>query len=342
MNEINGTGIRLRELNFELLKAVLKVYPGGVTKQFLAEKTGLSLATCGTLVTELVKTGEVLESARSASGGGRPPRLYTYNNTYAMSALLHPAVENGVRILTCCVADAAGRIIWRESHSPGVIDFGTLAGALATAAERFPVRAAAVSFPGPVRNGLPASRDLPELDAQNLTGRLQERFGFAVCLDNDMNFAAAGYYNRFVRHAEKSLCYLSFPPGRYPGGGIIVDGRLTRGFSGFAGEVSFLSFGISRGQQALRLANRNGLIGQLGDTLAALAAVVNPEIVVLAGELPEESMREPVMKLSRELIPAEHLPALVFRGDPLDDCLFGMSLAAQELLAPPVRLVRRR
>ena len=75
MNEMNGTGIRLRELNFELLKAVLKVYPGGVTKQFLAEKTGLSLATCGTLVTELVKTGEVLESARSASGGGRPPRL---------------------------------------------------------------------------------------------------------------------------------------------------------------------------------------------------------------------------------------------------------------------------
>ena len=70
--------------------------------------------------------------------------------------------------------------------------------------------------------------------------------------------------------------------------------------------------------------------------------MVNPEIVVLAGELPEESMREPVMKLSRELIPAEHLPALVFRGDPLDDCLFGMSLAAQELLAPPVRLVRRR
>lgn len=51
MNEMNGTGIRLRELNFELLKAVLKVYPGGVTKQFLAEKTGLSLATCGTLVT---------------------------------------------------------------------------------------------------------------------------------------------------------------------------------------------------------------------------------------------------------------------------------------------------
>ena len=56
---MNGTGIRLRELNFELLKAVLKVYPGGVTKQFLAEKTGLSLATCGTLVTELVKTGRI-------------------------------------------------------------------------------------------------------------------------------------------------------------------------------------------------------------------------------------------------------------------------------------------
>lgn len=217
-------------------------------------------------------------------------------------------------------------VIWRESHSPGVIDFRDACRSARHGGGTLSGPAAAVSFPGPVRNGLPASHELPELDGQNLTGRLQERFGFAVCLDNDMNFAAAGYYNRFVRHAEKSLCYLSFPPGRYPGGGIIVDGRLTRGFSGFAGEVSFLSFGISRGQQALRLANRNGLIGQIVDTLAALAAVVNPEIVVLAGELPEESMREPVMKLSRELIPAEHLPALVFRGDPLDDCLFGMSL----------------
>lgn len=155
MNEMNGTGIRLRELNFELLKAVLKVYPGGVTKQFLAEKTGLSLATCGTLVTELVKTGEVLESARSASGGGRPPRLYTYNNTYAMSALLHPAVENGrphTDLLCggCGGSDHLARIAFAGSDR-----FRDACRSARHGGRTLSGPAAAVSFPGPVRNRPP-------------------------------------------------------------------------------------------------------------------------------------------------------------------------------------------
>jgi len=326
MDDLGGTGVRLRQLNLELLRAALRETPQGAAKRTLSRKTGLSQATCGTLLAQLVENGEAVELAREESGGGRPALLYGCNRELAVSALLHRDGESG--ILTGGVANTAGEILFRETVGRGEIDAETAANVLTGLAERFPrIRAGAVSFPGPVPGGLAEA--------------LQKRLAFPVVADREMNFAAAGYVEFSAALRCGTVCLVHFPVGRFPRAGIAVDGRVLRGRSGFAGEVSFLPFGISREQQAMRLGNRAGLIGQVAETVAALTAVLNPLQVALSGREIDESMRPPLRRLCGKAVPPEQLPELIFRSDCFEDCLRGMAVAAMGALAPAVRLVER-
>lgn len=328
MNHLGGTGVRLRQLNLELLRAALRESPQGATKQTLSRKTALSLATCGTLLAQLVENGEAEALARVESGGGRPALLYGINRKIAVSALLHLEFADGIGGLTGCTANAAGAVLTREIMHRGVLEAETVAQALEQLVTRYPlIRSAAVSFPEAV------SGAVSEL--------LQKRFPFPVVSDCEVNFAVAGYIESVPAFRNSTVCLVNFPQKRFPRAGIAVDGAVLHGRSGFAGELSFLPFGISREQQKLRLGNRAGLTGQIAETVAALTAVLNPLQIVLCGEAMGEAMRPPLQTLCRELIPAEHLPELVFRDDCHEECFRGMAVAAGNALAPPLRLVRR-
>jgi|GEM_PF-2119763 len=329
--QLGVTGVRLRQLNTELLRKTLRHAPGGATKLALSRKTGLSLATCGTLLAELLEHGEAVVLARSESSGGRPPLLYGCNRDNAISALLYPEFEDGTQILTGAAANAAGELVCCETMHQGVIGPDTVVEALTRLLERFPrIRGAAVSVGG----------EFPELSGGELPQLLKERIPVPVALDNPMNFVVAGYFELPDTPESGTVCWIHFPQNGFPRAGIAVDGVPLRGNSGFAGELSFLPFGISREQQMLRLRNRSGVIGQITETIASLAAVLNPEQVVLSGSAVDAAMREPLRKLCGELVPPEHLPKLVFRHDIREACFRGMAVVAQFLPSPQIRLVK--
>jgi len=326
MNHLGGTGVRLRQLNLEMLRITLREFPQGATKQTLSRKTGLSLATCGTLLARLVEDGEAVELAREESGGGRPALLYGCNRKTAVTALLRLEFTDGIGELIGCTANMLNETATRETMHKGVVDSKTVIAALEQLTRRDPrIRAAAVSF--------------PQMVSGSMEALLRERFPFPVAVDHEANFAVAGYLESVPVLRNSTVCLVNFPEKRFPRAGIAVNGSVLHGRSGFAGELSFLPFGISREQQKLRLGNLAGLTGQAAETVAALTAVLNPLQVILCGEAFEESMRPALQKLCRELVPAEHLPELVFRNDCREECFRGMAAAAMNTLAPPVRLV---
>ena len=328
MNHLGGTGVRLRQLNLETLRVALREFPQGATKQTLSRKTGLSLATCGTLLARLVEDGEAVQLAREESGGGRPALLYGCNRKTAVTALLHLEFTDGIGELTGCTANAQNETVTRETMHRGVVESKDVIEALEQLTRRCPhVRAAAVSF--------------PQTASGALEMLLRERFSFPVVVDHEANFAVAGYLESVPVLRNNTIALVNFPAKRFPRAGLAVNGSVLHGRSGFAGELSFLPFGISREQQKLRLGNQAGLTGQAAETVAALTSVLNPLQVILCGEAFEESMRPALQKLCRELVPAEHLPELVFRKDCREECFRGMAAAAMSALAPPVRLVER-
>ena len=75
---------------------------------------------------------------------------------------------------------------------------------------------------------------VPELGGEILAARLAERFGRPVFVDNDVNALALGEWLFGAGRGARSLVVLA--PGTGFGAGIVLDGRLVRGATGFAGE----------------------------------------------------------------------------------------------------------
>jgi predicted NBD/HSP70 family sugar kinase len=70
---------------------------------------------------------------------------------------------------------------------------------------------------------------------------MDQRIGSAVTIDNDANLAALGEYTYGAGKSAQQFVYLTIGTG--VGVGIVLDGKLYRGFRGSAGEVGYLPIG---------------------------------------------------------------------------------------------------
>lgn len=75
----------------------------------------------------------------------------------------------------------------------------------------------------------------PELAGAPLAARLGDRLGLPVFVDNDVNALALGEWTWGAGRGARSLVLLALGTG--VGAGIILEGRLHRGRSGFGGEL---------------------------------------------------------------------------------------------------------
>jgi glucokinase len=117
--------------------------------------------------------------------------------------------------------------------------------ALASADERWSdVAGIGVGLPGlvDVENGFVRSVPgswLPELSTVPLVALIQERSGYPVFIDNDVNALALGEWMFGPDRGVSSLVTLAIGTGM--GGGLILDGQLVRGHLHSAGEIGHLA-----------------------------------------------------------------------------------------------------
>ncbi len=321
------TTAHVKALNTESVRSAL--LEGEDTKIGLSRRTGLSFATCATIIRELVEGGEVLPGEEVSATGGRPAQLYRYNPHHAHILGLYVSNEGEINEIACATSTSTGETITRETFAPGVIDYEAIEKVIAEALERDGrIKAIGIGVPGIVSRGVVGSCDIEPLRGLPLAERLQGRFGLATVLENDMNLAAYGYYQRHAQEID-SLVMVILPRGNGPGTGIIVDGKIVRGHSGFAGEVHMLPEGYNALFQS---AEEEALMGPLSRMLATIIVMVNPERILLTGRLLRGGMIEPLDRMCRELIPTEHCPELIYQEDCSAEYLEGLSLKAHEAL----------
>ena len=82
------------------------------------------------------------------------------------------------------------------------------------------------------------SPNLPGWENFPVRQELEQALGTRVLLDNDANVAALGELWLGAGRETSSLCMLTLGTG--VGGGLIFDGKIWRGFLGFAGEVGHI------------------------------------------------------------------------------------------------------
>ncbi|HWR11371.1 MAG TPA: ROK family protein [Rectinemataceae bacterium] len=152
----------------------------------------------------------------------------------------------------------------------------------AAKASRAEVKGVGVLFPGHIRwpEGVTlTTSNLPGFKGFPLRERMEARLGIPCLADNDANAQTLGEYRYGAGIGLDPLVFMTVSTGI--GGGIVIDGKLYRGFTGTAGEFGHMIVDIS-GEGRCACGNRGCLMG-------VASGLVLPETARrLAGRLERE------------------------------------------------------
>ncbi|WP_082208485.1 ROK family protein [Paenibacillus dauci] len=342
MRPLSHSTQQVKKINIELVKNTLRTTGTG-TKASIASLTRLSVATCGTILNELVQTGEILDLGPDESSGGRPASRYQFNADYASLIGLIIRTESGIHSITHARANLNGEILEQYTREYEVINIPVIEQLLDDLLARYHnVQAVGIGIPGVAHNGQIGICDVAELAGQPLVQILQQRYeGLQVIIQNDMNLTVYGLYHEQNYQEDSNFAVLTFPENHYAGAGFIIGGRLLSGNSFFSGEVSYLPFGISREEQLRQLHTSEGVHALVVHTIVSIITIINPAALVITGSAIAPSMLEQIEQDCRKQIPPEHMPQLLVQQDTRREYLTGLITMTLESLTYHIQLIER-
>ncbi|MDT7699234.1 MAG: hypothetical protein QOJ30_1559 [Pseudonocardiales bacterium] len=283
----------LREMNQRLLLDRLFT-AGPATRPQLARAAGLSQPTVIAALDDLERAGLVTAGAGGGRQLGRPAKLYSANPAAGSVA----GIDIGRGWLHLRVADLLGDTLSQLSVRNTAKSAAALVELTARSLEEVTERAGlaagsvthtAIGSPGvldPRRGGVRYAANLPGWHQAGLAQALADRIGPAMSVDNDANLAALAELSYGAARGLRDFAYLTIGSG--VGVGLVLNGRVYRGFTGAAGEVGYLPIGerpsTARAGRAAR--------GMLEEAVAADAVVRYAEQAGLTGCLTAERVFE--------------------------------------------------
>ncbi|MEO6702080.1 MAG: ROK family protein [Jatrophihabitantaceae bacterium] len=239
----------VRRHNLSLITCSVATAPS--SRAELALRTGLTKATVSSLVDTLLAHGILIEGAAPSARVGRPARPVSLNPDGPVAL----GVEINVDYLAGCLLNLPGQL---RAHRQVMVDNRQRSATemVAQLSELCvelradcgaDLIAGALAVPGVVgldRTVLRAP-NLPALTGTRPGDQLADLLGIEQLqldklqldkfqLDNEANYGALGWL-RSVPAADRDFVYVSGEIG--VGAGLVVDGNLFRGVSGFAGEL---------------------------------------------------------------------------------------------------------
>ncbi|MFN8169630.1 MAG: ROK family protein, partial [Candidatus Nanopelagicales bacterium] len=225
---------------------------GPLSRAQVSSATGLTRATVGSIVDELIGAGLVLEQGTRSTGVGRP----------GTDLALRPSGGAGIGLeinvdgLTAVAVDLTGEVRWRRTRPgdqrgrpvPAVLrSAAALVDAALAEAETQGLRVVGVgvAVPGLVDLGAQLVRTAPNLGwtdvavVERLRAAAGRRWPDFVRLDNEANLAALGELWSGEHGVTETFVLVNGDVG--VGAGVVLDGQLHRGSRGFGGELGHLT-----------------------------------------------------------------------------------------------------
>ena len=239
---LSGNALKMREVNTNLVRKSLKTM-SQATKQQIAEAAGLSTVTVATIIQELLETNEIFEVNQAPSSGGRPAHQFRFNENFAHVLTLFTHEQNGQDLLHIRVANLYGECVKAQDVVLEDIRLESFIPWVDACLLEYPsIKAIGFGLPGLEVNGRIVVLDYPALVGERLSEFYANRYNLPVIFENDVNAAAAGYCKRKGIQSEAAVIYAYFPKKYPPGAGIYLDGKIYKGFSNYAGEISSSAF----------------------------------------------------------------------------------------------------
>lgn len=226
-----------------LKKRIITYYINNISSTIpdLSKELNLSVPTVTKLIKELCEDGILNDHGKSDSKGGRRPSTYGLNPNSGF--FLGIDIKSGY--INVGVSNINGEIIKQEfdihiegfDYSKETLDkICEVANEFidSTSIKKEQIYNGCVNISGRVNPYTGYSRSWFNFAEEPLTDILSEKLGLPVCIDNDTRAMAYGEYLQGAVDGEKNILYVNLSWGL--GLGIIVNGELYGGKSGFAGE----------------------------------------------------------------------------------------------------------
>ena len=212
----------------------------------LSKELGTSIPTITKIVGELIDEGYLEDMGKQVTNGGRKPSIYGLNP----SAGYFLGIDIRKNDFSIAVTNFKGQIVdlqedicftLRNTEESCIELCDMVKEHISkTSIELDKIRACGINLSGRVNNetGFCFTYFLGE--DRPIGAVLQEQFGCPVFVENDSRAMTYGEYICGVANNEKNMLFLNVAWGL--GMGMILDGKLSYGKSGFSGEIGHFPF----------------------------------------------------------------------------------------------------
>ena len=236
-------GIRSASLKKDII--CYYINNGDDTLADLGKELNFSVPTVTKMVGELIEDGIVMDFGKMETPGGRRPNIYGLNQSsgYFIGVdISQKRVHIGLINFKGDLIDEQMDISFEEAHPHErferlceiIEDFMSH-----TVVPKDKILSIGINISGRVNPQTGHSYSFFYFDERPITEIFEEKLGIDVSIDNDSRAMAYGEYIKGRVQAEKTIIYVNVGWGL--GLGIIVNGQLYYGKSGFSGEFGHIT-----------------------------------------------------------------------------------------------------
>jgi len=211
----------------------------------LGKEMNLSIPTITKLVSELIDDGFVVDFGKQETTGGRRPNIYGLNENsgYFIGVdIRHFCVNIGLINFKGEMIDSQMKIPYKISQVRESFDelCAIIDGFInSTVVPKEKILSIGMNISGRINAQAGYSYSFFNFDEMPVTEILEKKFGINVSIDNDSRAMAYGEYLKGCIKGEKNILFINVGWGL--GLGIIVNGQLYYGKSGFSGEFGHMA-----------------------------------------------------------------------------------------------------
>jgi predicted NBD/HSP70 family sugar kinase len=227
-------------LKIRLIKILYQ--KGASTANEICGSMGISLPTVNALLTDLIRSGEVIKQGRAASQGGRKPDLYRLApDAFYVVAVDLSKYAVSLALYNCLQIQVKDQVAYKLQLNNEEETFEQLCQHLEAymLASGFPsqkIIAIGISMPGLIDSKSGINHTYLNFGGKSLQAHLESRFQQAVFLENDARAMTLAEFK--FGAAKNAVNVLGIFVGWGIGLGIVIDGKIYQGTAGFAGEFA--------------------------------------------------------------------------------------------------------
>ncbi len=242
----NYSGVLYKNLTLKKKIVAFFASSGDGTIADLCRELNASIPTVTKLLSELIDDGFVLDFGKVETGGGRRPNIYGLDPNSGYFA----GVEVKRNCLNIALFDFKKNLVKIVEKQPYLLantpeSLDSLCNLINEfiddlQIEKDKILGIGVNLSGRVNSVTGYSYSYFHFEEEPLSKVLESRIGIKTYLENDTRAMAYGEYDCGIVTGEKNVLFINMSRG--VGLGMIIDGRLYYGKSGFSGEFGHIPF----------------------------------------------------------------------------------------------------